>query len=124
MTSAKTLASPIPGLPHAPPLVRGLQRVVLRLMGRLSAAERTAERALAVEDRVAIGPRKSLVVVRCHGQRFLVANAGDTIGPIIAITGEITGEAAEEITEHAADRIAASRPTAAPARRGRREREA
>lgn len=110
MMSAKTIAAPLPNFTEAPPLVRNLRRAVRWLMGRFIPAARTAERALAVEDRVTIGPKKSLVVVRCRGQRFLVAAAGDTIGPIIEIAGEVAGE------------IAAPKSSATRARRVRRER--
>jgi flagellar biogenesis protein FliO len=56
------------------------------LLKRISPAAGCAERVLAVEERVTIGPKKAMVLVRCHGQRFLVATAGDTVGPFIEIT--------------------------------------
>lgn len=55
------------------------------LVVRLKPAARSAERVLAVEERVGLGPKKALMVVRCHGQRFLVATAGDTVGPILEL---------------------------------------
>jgi flagellar biogenesis protein FliO len=55
------------------------------LLGRFTRAANSADRPLVLEDRIALGPRKSLVVVRCHGQRFLVATAGDAIGPLVEI---------------------------------------
>lgn len=72
---------------EASPLVRFLRSAILRLFGRLKPAARSAERALAVEERVGLGPKKALMVVRCHGQRFLVATTADGVGPILEIAG-------------------------------------
>ena len=36
-------------------------------------------RSLFIEERIAIGPRKSLMLVNCAGQRFLLATAGEAI---------------------------------------------
>lgn len=83
--SAKTIAAPLLPFTQAPPLVRHLRGAIHWLVQRFTRTASTAERVLAVEDRVAIGPKKSLVVVRCHGQRFLIATAGDTIGPVIEV---------------------------------------
>lgn len=88
MISAKNLAVPAPNFSEAPALVRNIQRAVLRMMGRVGSAARNAERVLAVEDRIAIGPKKALAVVRCHGQRFLVGLSGDAIGPVLELAGE------------------------------------
>jgi hypothetical protein len=82
---AKIIAAALPNVPQAPPFARHLRDVARGLLGRFTRAAGTADRALVLEDRVAIGPKKSLVVVRCHGQRFLVATAGDTIGPLIKL---------------------------------------
>lgn len=83
--STKIIAARFPVVAETPPLVRLLRDAVRWLIRRTSPAAARAERALAVEERVAIGPKKSLVVVRCHGQRFLIATAGDTVGPLIEI---------------------------------------
>lgn len=82
--SAKIIAAAPPNSAEAPPFTQYLHRIQRALLGRFAATTPT-QRALAVEDRVAIGPKKSLLVVRCHGQRFLVATAGDTIGPVIEV---------------------------------------
>ena len=81
----KMIAAQMPIFAEAPPFVRYLRNAMRWLMRRISPAAAGAERALAVEERVAIGPKKSLVLVRCHGQRFLVATAGDTVGPFLEI---------------------------------------
>jgi len=97
--SAKALGAPWPNPIEASPLARFLRNVFLSLRGRFKPAARCAERALAVEERVALGPKKALVLVRCHGQRFLVATTADGVGQILEIAGPM------------------------PARRARRERE-
>jgi flagellar biogenesis protein FliO len=83
--STKTLVAPVPNGIEAPPLVRGLRQIVLRLLGHVRGGVRHADRVLAVEDRVVLGPKKSLVVVRCHGQHFLVAVSADAVGPMIEV---------------------------------------
>lgn len=82
---AKTMAAHLPSLTEAPPLAQYLRNAVRSLLKKINPAVSSAERSLVLEDRVTIGPKKSLVVVRCHGQRFLVATAGDTIGPVIEV---------------------------------------
>ncbi len=84
MSTGIVAAAP-PEFTHASPLARYFRSAARWLLVRFTRTAHSAERALVLEDRVAIGPRKSLVVVRCHGQRFLVATAGDTIGPVIEI---------------------------------------
>jgi hypothetical protein len=83
--SVKSIAAPWPGVVEASPLARAVRDAARRLFRRFFASERCAERGLAVEERVGLGPRKALVVVRCHGQRFLVATSGDAVGPILEI---------------------------------------
>ena len=83
--TAKTIAAELPDLPQGPPFARHLRTVARALLGKFTRAANPIDRALVVEDRVALGPKKSLIVVRCHGQRFLIATAGDTIHPLIEI---------------------------------------
>lgn len=75
----------MPVFAEAPPLVRRLRIAASWLLRRFAPAAGCTERSLAVEERVAIGPKKSLILVRCHGRRFLVASAGDTVGPFVEI---------------------------------------
>lgn len=84
--SAKAIAVQLPNFAEISPLVRSLRRTGRWLAGRFVRSAACAERALAVEERVTIGPKKSLMVVRCHGQRFLIGVAGDAIGPVIEVT--------------------------------------
>jgi flagellar biogenesis protein FliO len=83
--SAKTITATLPDLAQASPLFERLSRAVHLLVKRLVPAANSAERTLAVEDRVTLGPKKSLVVVRCRGQRFLIAISADTFGPMIEL---------------------------------------
>ena len=89
--SVKTIAAPLSSFAEAPlagvpPFFRSLRSVAHWLLRRFTPTASSAPRVLAVEDRVTIGPKKSLVVVRCHGRRFLIATCGDTIGPVIEVT--------------------------------------
>jgi len=38
-----------------------------------------------IEERLHLGPKKSLLLVNCHGRRFLVATAGETIASLIEV---------------------------------------
>lgn len=84
--SAKIIAAQLPNFSEVP-LARNLRRLTGWIAARFARNAASAERVLAVEERVAIGPKKSLIVVRCHGQRFLVGTTGDAIGPVIEIDG-------------------------------------
>lgn len=59
--------------------------LVRLLLDKLARAAGPAQSALSIEERLAIGPKKTLMVVNCHGKRFLVATAGDMIAPLIEI---------------------------------------
>lgn len=83
---AKIIAAELAQLSERSPLLENLRRFLRALAGLFARSASAADRALVVEDRVAIGPKKMLVVVCCHGQRFLIATAGDTIGPLVEIT--------------------------------------
>jgi flagellar biogenesis protein FliO len=83
--TAKTIAAGPQNFAEASPLAQHLRCAMRWLIRRFTHATDPAERALAVEERVTIGPKRSLILVRCHGQRFLVATAGDTIGPVIEL---------------------------------------
>jgi flagellar biogenesis protein FliO len=83
--STKIIAAELPSLAEASPFARHLRTAIRFLSQKFTRSASSAEHALAVEDRVALGPKKSLFVVRCHGRHFLVAAAGDTIGPLIEV---------------------------------------
>lgn len=85
--STKIIAAPLPRLSDTPPLFRALTRALCGLMRRCVPNTSPAPRVLAVEDRIVIGPKKALVVVRCHRQRFLVGTCGESIGPVIEVSG-------------------------------------
>lgn len=89
--STKVVAAQMPQFAAMSPFVRHLQSGVRWLFQRISPAAADAKRALVVEERVTIGPKKAMVLVRCHAQRFLVATAGDTVGPFIEIDAPKAG---------------------------------
>jgi flagellar biogenesis protein FliO len=88
--STKIIASEQANFTDALPLTQHLRNMLRALLARFTRTTNSTERALTVEDRVALGPKKSLAVVNCHGQRFLIAVAGETIGPIIAVSSQKT----------------------------------
>lgn len=55
------------------------------LLDKLARAAHPVQNTLLIEERLAIGPKKTLMVVNCHGRRFLLATAGDMIAPLIEI---------------------------------------
>ncbi|MGH9586260.1 MAG: flagellar biosynthetic protein FliO [Acidobacteriaceae bacterium] len=83
--SAKILTAGFPKFAGESPLAKHIRNLGRWLLQRVSPVASARERALVVEERVAIGPKKALVLVRCDGQKFLVATAGDTVGPVIEI---------------------------------------
>lgn len=83
--ATKAVAVPFSNPFRSSPLVNNLRRLLIFLRGRIAHAASAPERVLAVEDRVAVGPKKSLLVVRCHGQRFLVGVSADAIGPLVEV---------------------------------------
>jgi hypothetical protein len=44
--------------------------------------EAQTDRRLFVEEKLAIGPKKTLILVNCVGRHFLLATAADVITPI------------------------------------------
>ena len=57
-------------------------RLVTRLRHTFRAFLQTPEaprRLLSVEERLAIAPKKALILVNCDGRRFLLVTAGDSI---------------------------------------------
>lgn len=83
--SAKIMVAGLPGPIEMSPLAKNIRKAGRWLIQRVLSATDATERVLAVEERVSIGPKKALVLVRCHSQQFLVATAGDNVGPIIEI---------------------------------------
>ena len=84
--SAKVVDTGFPNFVETSPLAGQIRKAARWLVQRVSPSAGTAERVLAVEERVSIGPKKMLLLVRCHNQKFLVATAGDGVGPIIEVT--------------------------------------
>lgn len=49
-----------------------------------------AEGALAIEGRLELGGRKSLVLVRCCGKKFLIASGADAVTQLLEIEQDAT----------------------------------
>ncbi len=65
-----------------------LLTVVKKLSGLLSRFPKSAftrSRNLRFEERLALGPKTSLTVVSCYGQRFLVASSANDITSVIPL---------------------------------------
>lgn len=43
-------------------------------------------RELRVEERISLGPKKSLSIVYCRGERFLVASSAESIHAVVALS--------------------------------------
>ena len=71
----------IAGLPAAQRIVR-LMRLAFE---KLSRTAHPPDRCLSIEERLVIGPKKTLMLVNCEGRRFLLAMAGDMITPMIEV---------------------------------------
>ena len=56
----------------------GLGLLMGAVMGRALAAKGARGRMLAVEERLALGPKQHMYLVRCGEQRLLVASAGES----------------------------------------------
>lgn len=83
--ATKPVVVPFPNPLKTAPFMKALRRLWQIARMRLTHGSSAPERALAIEERVTIGPKKSLLVVRCHGQRFLVGVAADTVGPFLEV---------------------------------------
>jgi flagellar biogenesis protein FliO len=67
------------------PLVANCAGLLRAIFARVSRSCATQESSLRIEERLNLGPKKALLLVNCHGRRFLVATAGDTIAPLIEV---------------------------------------
>lgn len=90
----RTIDAPPPTSAERSPLAQHLRNALRALTKKFTQTAGSAERALVMEDRIAIGPKKSLVVVRCYGRRFLIATTPDGIGPILEIAATKTARRA------------------------------
>ena len=65
------------------PALRRLADLLRAVSRRMSQAREDAERHLRIDERLNIGPKKSLLLVSCCGQRVLVAVAGETVTTLL-----------------------------------------
>lgn len=78
MERVRTLGLKTPALRRLADLLRAVSR-------RMSRAREDAERHLRIDERLNIGPKKSLLLVSCCGQRVLVAVAGETVTTLLEV---------------------------------------
>jgi flagellar biogenesis protein FliO len=69
-----------------PSAVHRIGGLLRRAIAGLSRAARASEQRLSIEERLVIGPKKTLMLVNCDGRRFLLATAGDMIAPMIELS--------------------------------------
>ena len=64
------------------------QSFMSRMRGTFQTLLRTADppkRLISIEERMAIGPKKSLILVNCAGRRFLFASSDDSMTPLVEV---------------------------------------
>lgn len=68
-----------------PSWMERLSRTVRQfLTAKMTSALKTRE--LRVEERLSIGPKKTLLVVYCRGERFLVASSAENINAVLPLS--------------------------------------
>jgi Flagellar biosynthesis protein, FliO len=60
-------------------------RRIQALLRRIKPTTTQRSGALRVESRLALGPKRSMVVVSCRGERFLVACGSDSISAVVPL---------------------------------------
>ncbi len=76
-----------------PSAVHRIGGLLRRAIAGLSRAARASEQRLSIEERLVIGPKKTLMLVNCDGRRFLLATAGDMIAPMIELSPSDSNDA-------------------------------
>jgi flagellar biogenesis protein FliO len=80
-----------------PSWMQKLTRAVRQfLSAQMTSALKTPE--LRVEERLSIGPKKSLLVVYCRGERFLVASGAENIHAVLPLASSRSRRAATRVT--------------------------
>ena len=65
-----------------------LMRWLRSLAGRFSERSQPDGRALFIEERLTFGPKKQLLLVSCHGRRFLMASSADSVTSLVEVPYE------------------------------------
>lgn len=73
----------------------GLGTVVGAVMGRALTARGTSGRMLAVEERLTLGPKQHMYLIRCGEQRLLVASAGEAALQWMMLPDEVAQDSGE-----------------------------
>jgi flagellar biogenesis protein FliO len=105
MERVRTLGLKTPALRRLADLLRAVSR-------RMSQAREDAERHLRIDERLNIGPKKSLLLVSCCGQRVLVAVTGETVTTLLEVDTQKFAKAGSKTGSRAGSSPAgkASRP--------------
>jgi len=61
---------------------------------RATGAKKSSERQLKLVERLAVGPKKELLLVRCGGDLFLVGTGADSVQSIVRVTPVVPEELA------------------------------
>ena len=69
------------------------------LNAKMTSALKTRE--LRVEERLSIGPKKSLLVVYCRGERFLVASGAENIHAVLPLSSSTPRRSVRRIARRA-----------------------
>jgi hypothetical protein len=81
----RAMGAPSPAYQAGWPIVQRLSALARAAFERLVRNVQSSGRLLAIEERISIGPKKTLMLVSCAGRRFLVATASETVGPLIEV---------------------------------------
>lgn len=63
-----------------------LERMVSMLTRSFGMQQVGAETALRIDEKLSLGPKKTLFLVACRGKQFLVATGADTIVSLVEVT--------------------------------------
>lgn len=65
------------------------------LAGRFIERSQPGDRSLFIEERLTFGTKKQLLLVSCHGRRFLMASSADAVTSLVEVPYE--GQGAVEV---------------------------
>jgi len=83
--SERTLGTRHPGYVAGLQVARRISGLTRLGLNKLLGTAQPSDCLLSIEERLTIGPKKTLVLVNCCGRRFLLAIADDAISPMIEV---------------------------------------
>jgi hypothetical protein len=81
MSQERTIAAGFHEQSREAPLMRWLRS----LAGRFIERSQPGDRSLFIEGRLTFGPKKQLLLVSCHGKRFLMASSADSVTSLVEV---------------------------------------